>query len=122
MGDLSKNFSRWEFACKGKNCCGNSAPVDPLLVNALQQLRDKIGRPIDISCGFRCKVHNAEVPGSASDSQHTLAKAADISVEDMLPSELFAAAEEIPALKNGGMHKYETFIHVDVRSNGPARW
>ena len=35
MGDLSKNFNRSEFACKGKNCCGHSAAVHPDLVDAL---------------------------------------------------------------------------------------
>ena len=40
MGDLSKNFNRSEFACKGTNCCGHSAAVHPELIDALQALRD----------------------------------------------------------------------------------
>jgi hypothetical protein len=27
MGDLTSNFSRHEVACKGKQCCGHSAPT-----------------------------------------------------------------------------------------------
>ena len=54
MGDLSKNFNRSEFACKGKNCCGHSAAVHPDLVDALQALRDRIGKPLSITSGFRC--------------------------------------------------------------------
>ena len=122
MGDLSKNFSRWEFACRGKNCCGNSAPVDPLLVNSLQKLRDMVGRPIDVSCGFRCKIHNAEIPGSEPNSQHTLAKAADISVVGLTGEQFAAIAMQVDAFEKGGIGTYDTWIHVDVRSDGSARW
>jgi len=39
MGDLSKNFSRSEFACPH---CGE-VEIDPLLVATLQRIRDKAG-------------------------------------------------------------------------------
>jgi len=78
MGDLSKNFSRSEFACNGKNCCKNSAPVHPDLITALQALRDLIGFPLRIGSGFRCNKHNQAI-GGASKSFHTLGMAADIS-------------------------------------------
>ena len=78
MGDLSKNFNRSEFACKGKNCCGHSAAVHPDLVDALQALRDHIGKPLSITSGFRCNRHNKAV-GGAEQSFHTLGMAADVS-------------------------------------------
>ena len=68
MGDLTRNFSRSEFACRGGNCCGGSGPVHPALVTGLQELRDKVGGPLTISSGFRCRRHNAAV-GEAKDSQ-----------------------------------------------------
>lgn len=71
MGDLSKNFNRSEFACKGTNCCGHSAAVHPDLVDALQTLRDRIGKPLSITSGFRCNRHNKAV-GGAEQSFHTL--------------------------------------------------
>ncbi len=64
MGDLSKNFNRSEFACKGTNCCGHSAPVQPELVSALQALRDQLNLPLSITSGFRCNRHNESVGGA----------------------------------------------------------
>ncbi len=67
MGDLTKHFSRYEFECP---CCG-AAPVGPTLVNALEQLRLRLGRPILINSGYRCRNHNEKV-GGGHNSQHLL--------------------------------------------------
>ena len=93
MGDLSRNFSRSEFACKGEHCCGHSAPVMPELVAGLQALRARVGLPLSISSGFRCHTHNATI-GGASDSQHTLGTAADVRCpEGFTPKSLAQLAE-----------------------------
>ena len=122
MGDLSKDFSRAEFACKGEGCCGGSAPVDPRLVAGLQELRDMTGAMLVISSGFRCKTHNAKV-GGAADSQHALGKAADVLCPAGWTSERLARmAEQVEAFRQGGIGIYPGRIHVDVREGGPARW
>ena len=97
MGDLSKNFNRSEFACKGENCCGHSAPVHPDLIEALQALRDRIGKPLSITSGFRCNRHNKAV-GGAEQSFHTLGMAADVacSGRHQRPRQLAALAEGDP--------------------------
>ena len=118
MGDLSKNFSAWEFRCP---CgCGFDG-VDPLLVQSLQELRDIIKRPIRINSGCRCPRHNQDVGGEI-DSQHLLGKAADVVVSGVDPGTIARIAERIPAFKQGGIGIYNTFTHLDVRDNGPARW
>jgi len=122
MGDLSKNFSRSEFACKGKHCCSNSAVVHPDLITALQELRELIGFPLRIASGFRCNKHNHEI-GGASGSFHTIGMAADISCPVGFTAQSIAAkAEQIELFKNGGIGIYPTWIHVDVRKTGKARW
>jgi uncharacterized protein YcbK (DUF882 family) len=122
MGDLSKNFSRWEFACHGDHCCDHSAPVHPALVAGLQSLRETIERPLTISSGFRCRKHNRAIHGS-KDSQHCLGMAADIEVpESLTADELAQIAQLIPAFYRGGIGTYATWIHVDVRDSGPVRW
>lgn len=122
MGDLSKNFSRREFACRGKDCCGGSAPVHPELISGLQQLRDNVGVPLTISSGFRCRRHNAAV-GGARQSQHTFGTAADVLVPSgWTATQLADLAETIDVFRDGGIGIYPTWVHLDVRPNGPARW
>ena len=122
MGDLSKNFSRSEFACKGTNCCGHSAPVQPELISALQALRDQLNLPLNITSGFRCNRHNESVGGAAR-SFHTLGMAADVACPDGLTAEdLAQAAETIPAFQQGGIGIYPSWVHLDVRTTGKARW
>lgn len=122
MGDMSKNFSRSEFACKGTNCCGNSAPVSPELISALQDLRDQLNLPLSITSGFRCNRHNESV-GGATQSFHTLGMAADVSCPDgMTAEDLAQAAETIPAFQQGGIGIYPSWVHLDVRTTGKARW
>lgn len=122
MGDLSKNFSRSEFACKGTNCCGHSAPIQPELISALQALRDQLNLPLSITSGFRCNRHNDSVGGAAR-SFHTLGMAADVACpEEMTAEDLAQAAETIAAFQQGGIGIYPSWVHLDVRTTGKARW
>ena len=66
--------------------------VDPELVRKLQQLRDRIGKPISITSGYRCLAHNKAVGGDAQ-SQPYMVKAADIIVEGMSPATVANHAE-----------------------------
>jgi len=118
MGNLSKNFSRHEFACR---CCGR-AEINPRLVDALQELRDLAGEPVRITSGYRCSDHNRAV-GGAKQSQHLLGNAADIVVKGRSVAEMYELAEQVPAFRDGGIGVYPDmgFIHVDVR-NERARW
>lgn len=114
MGDLSKNFSRKEFACK---CCGE-AEVSPFLVEQLQRLRDYTGEPVKITSGFRCAKHNAAV-GGAINSQHLKGLAADIVVswwpaDDLL--RLLRVLVRANALYVGYAYKIsKDAVHFDVR-------
>lgn len=118
MGDISRNFSRFEMAC---HCCGKGE-VMPELVDALQELRDAVNRPITIISGYRCPKHNREV-GGVQDSFHTKGMAADIRVKGMAVPQMAAEAEKIQVFREGGIGKYydKNFVHVDIRS-WCARW
>jgi len=123
--NLSTNFTRKEFRCKGRDCCGNSAPINQKLVDALQELRDLVGVPLKVLSGFRCNKYNrSKEVGSKDGSQHTLGNAADIAVPKGYSVDDFAAAAEmVDAFHWGGIGRYYSkgFIHLDVRQ-GPARW
>ena len=89
---LTKNFNRREFESSTTAAnykINNKIPLEyednlMRLARMLQKIRDKYGKPIVISSGYRCPELNKKVGGVAS-SQHTCASAADIhSVSDSL--------------------------------------
>jgi uncharacterized protein YcbK (DUF882 family) len=71
-----------------------------------------------VTSGNRCKEYNASIGGGLN-SQHLYGKAADIKVEGVNPQEVADFAEEL--LDEGGIGRYNSFTHVDVR-NRKARW
>ena len=122
MGDLSEHFSRREFVCKGRVCCGGAGPVDGRLVTALEAFRAKVGVPVHITSGFRCHTYNRSI-GSRDTSQHPKGYAADIArIEGMSIEKMVEIAETIEDFRRGGIGRYDTFLHVDVRHAGEARW
>ena len=114
MGDLSKHFSRKEFACR---CGCGFDKVDPILVTALQQFRNAIKTSIRVQSGCRCAAHNAAVRGTKK-SNHLTGKAADISTSHN-PTELGRLAAEFGWFN--GIKVYAWGIHVDIRT-GPRYW
>lgn len=112
---LTPNFRRSEFACK--DGCGFD-DIDLKVVQALQELRDKLNKPIHILSGCRCPAHNAAV-GGAGGSQHMLGKAVDITIRDMAPPDVANYVERNnKAFTNGGIGRYPGFTHCDI---GPKR-
>jgi len=120
MGDLSTNFSRWEFSCK---CgCGYNT-VDAELLTVLQWLRYETKTPITINSGCRCVEHNEVVQKESnkhyipysSKSQHMLGRAADIVVVGVDPEEVYNLINKYFPSRLG-LIQYDYFIHVDSRS------
>ena len=116
-----KYFKKSEFACKcGKYCDGYPAEIDMNMVKIADEIRSKIGKPITINSGLRCKTHNANV-GGVSDSQHLLGKAADLGCPSgCAPTQMASIAEEIMG-DTGGIGTYSWGIHIDTRST-KSRW
>jgi uncharacterized protein YcbK (DUF882 family) len=113
---LSKNFRVKEFACQD-----GSDPifVSPELVDVLQKIRSHFGRAVNVNSGYRTAKHNKAIKG-ASYSQHLYGTAADIAVTGVKPSDVADYAETL--LPNtGGIGRYATFTHIDVRAV-KARW
>ena len=113
---LSPHFDSNEFACK--DGCGFDHPHTELIAK-LEKLRELCGhKPLHINSACRCQKHNKAV-GGASNSQHVLGKAADVRPPKGMTIEEFAHHAEQAGF--GGIGKYNTFVHVDVRE-GKARW
>lgn len=123
-GMVSPHFSVDEVMCHGASqghChCGSetAAYVSPRLLELLEQLRENIGGPIEISCAYRCPAHNAAI-GGAKLSQHVEGTAADVQTPNYehchTPDQLFWYCEQLPF---DGYGKYSWGVHVDTRNGG----
>jgi uncharacterized protein YcbK (DUF882 family) len=97
-----------------------------LLAKQLQVIRDYVEEPISINSGFRCKTHNSRI-GSNNTSQHILGKASDITIKSFTPNEVADIVENmltnevLPSFYIGGLGRYNTFTHLDIRDY-KARW
>ena len=119
VGDrLTKNLWRHEFACK---CGCGFDTVDTATLKLLEDIRsDCEDNPITINSGCRCPDYNSRVGGSKA-SQHMRGRAADFTVDGFSPMRVHIIAGNSLG-SSGGLGSYNTFTHVDTRSNGPARW
>lgn len=84
-----KNFKLEEFKCNcnRKYCSGYPGVLSTQLLINLQDLRDTIGKPINImhaaGGGMRCEESNARTKGSIKGSQHTKFRAVDLQIPGM---------------------------------------
>lgn len=115
MKHLSAHFTDSEFSC---HCGCGAKDVAPKLVKVLELIRVHFGVPVHVTSGRRCTNWNAAVQG-VKNSQHLKGKAADIRVDGVLPSVVADYVETI--LPRGGIGRYHTFTHVDVRG-WKKRW
>lgn len=117
----SPHFKLSEFRCKD----GTEVPQMyysncQKLMGLLEEIRFKCGnKPITINSGYRTAVYNRKC-GGANNSQHLYAAAADITVAGVAPSKVYAICNTLVGSR-GGVGKYNTFTHVDVRGY-KARW
>lgn len=113
---ISKNFRVREFRCQDGS---DVVFIESDLVDILQKIRDHFGKAVTITSAFRTASHNKKV-GGATYSQHCYGKAADIKVSGVSPS-IVAAYVETLMPNTGGIGRYSTFTHVDVRKT-KSRW
>ena len=113
---LKPNFKVKEFAC---NDGSDTVLISDELVNLLQKIRDHFGVAVMINSGYRTSSYNKKV-GGVSNSQHVKGTAADIVVKGVDPLTVAQYAEYLMP-NSGGIGVYQTFTHVDVRTNR-SRW
>lgn len=109
----SEFFTREEFRCQcgGKYCNGFPVEPDPELVRDCNEIRRRLGVPVYINSGVRCRQHNAAVGGVAN-SLHCDGRAADLRSEKS-PHEMYRVAEEVLG-NTGELGLYNWGIHVGV--------
>lgn len=118
MGDISTNFSRWEFTCHGNGRPGHTShptSVSSELLTKLEHLRRLGGdRPLYVVSGHRCPWWNRQI-GGASRSQHLFGRAVD------LHEGRYTVAQAKQAGFTGIGTRLGFAVHVDVRRS-PATW
>lgn len=114
---MSKYFSKNEMVCK---CCGQlpAQGVSDVLLEKLDALRELVGKPIYVTCMYRCISRNAAV-GGVSNSQHLLGTGAYIYCDDLTVDEL-ADIAIIIGFDGVGRYYADEFVHVDCRDNGTS--
>ena len=121
---VTANFNKEEFDCAD----GTQMPIEVFnnvieLAESLEVLRAHFNAPVTINSAWRTATYNRKVGGSVN-SQHLSGKASDVVVSGVPPEEVANAIEfliECGLMKEGGVGKYDTFTHYDIRGT-KARW
>ena len=110
---ITEHFMYSDFICP---CCDTLKiiPVFYRHVRLLERMRNDTGFPIEVTSGYRCKSHNEKV-GGAPRSWHLLF-ATDIKPVDGDPEKLSLLHKHALKLGFSGIGEYNTFIHLDLRS------
>jgi hypothetical protein len=112
---LTENFRLSEFAC---HHCGAVSihPGFAELVARLQMLRTKVGKPVNVTSGYRCAFHDYNVGTSSIKGRgpHTTGTAADIWWDGATVDEMARIAKEC-GFTGVGRYYGQGFIHVDLR-------
>lgn len=112
MGDLRKNISRHEVACK---CGCGQAAADTELLDIVQDVRDHFGSPVHFHCVNRCEEHNKQY--GKPTSYHPKGMAADFDIKGVEHTEVYAyLVDKYP--QKYGIICYSWGIHVDVGQGG----
>lgn len=113
---LHKSDFEKMLACR---CPCGQTKADPLLLEKLEKLQERIKAPLIITSGYRCPKHNNAIKG-AKGSYHVKGMAADVTCAKDL---LLLYFESVAIFKDHGVGLYpdNRFVHVDVRPYR-ARW
>lgn len=119
---LSRNFSVKEFARNGQPV----ARIDPKLVSVLQLIRDALGKPLNITSGYRSFLYNKRLyekrNKEPTKSKHIAGSAVDFNVAGMNGLELAKKVVDVLGKASYGIGLGKHFIHLDVLRNKFETW
>lgn len=82
-----------------------------LIFYVLQPLRDKLGKPMIITSGFRSKKVN-ELVGGVSNSQHLYGQACDFVVNGMTPAQVVEFVKKSGIEFDQLLNEYDQWTHI----------
>ena len=111
------SFKPEEFKCEcgGKYCTGYPTYMRRVELVHLQTIRDHYKKPMEVTCGLRCKPYNNSLPGSIPDSLHLSGRACDFYMEGVTDT-LANRKKAIKWIKTLPNHHY-TYGHGYNSSN-----
>ena len=127
MGNVTRDLSRWEWACR---CGCGFDDLHPVAVVGLQDIRTIARVPLIISSGCRCFEHNAAEDGAEFSFHLPQANGYSWAVDWTIPGaklfEMVGYSARVQRFFDGGTGIYldgkKVWIHNDTRATGPARW
>ncbi|MFD4351477.1 glucosaminidase domain-containing protein [Nocardia sp. NPDC058518] len=120
---ISPHFTVGELVTSGGRAA-DRARISPALIQCLEAIRVRAGRPVRISSGYRSWARNAAVYKQRNKkptlSRHCSGQAADITIAGLTGLQIAEIAIEAYG-NNIGLGIGKTFAHVDVRGR-PDTW
>lgn len=129
-GNQTRHFADSEFTSRdGAGFTGGRVGEAQVRQNVrrlmwkLEALRRKLGdNPISVNSGFRSVAHNNSIPGAASNSMHMYGVAADVSVANRTPTQVY---NQMKTCGFSGIILYTGHSHGDSRAEhnyGSSGW
>jgi len=129
FGKITPDFS-WEEMIRSRtaekggivNHPGTSemVAIEKLARKLLQPLRERYGKPIRISSGYRCAELNRRVGGVVT-SQHLKGEAADCVVRGDIKELFDVLTESGLVFDQAILYRKRNFLHLSLRQNGMNR-
>ena len=82
-----------------------------LIVYCLQPIRDKLGKPMIISSGYRCEELNNKI-GGVKNSQHTKGQAVDFKVKGMTAKEVINFIVDNDFEFDQLINEHDMWVHI----------
>lgn len=132
MGDISKNFNFYEFFTEGADVQSRavlhtpniySRIRDKLVLKILQPMRDEIGLPVKITCGYRSDAFNASLEDASPSSHHLFRgdkAACDVTCANV-QSIYDWLLEHRDRFCYAYWNKKKNFIHISALTNADSR-
>ena len=91
-----------------------------LIVCCLQPIRDKLGKPVTITSGYRCSEVNNLV-GGVSTSQHCKGQAVDFTVSGCTPAQLVTLIKGYGIEFDQLINEYDKWVHISYNKGNNRR-
>lgn len=84
-----------------------------LITYCLQPIREKIGKPMIITSGYRCSTLNSHPEiGGVKNSQHTTGQAVDFVITGMAPDQIIEKIKSFGIEFDQLINEYDKWVHI----------